>query len=385
MGTILKNGINYSGTSGGSGVSSYTELTEKPKINNVVLTGNKTTADLGITSPTKTSDLTNDSGFYSSSDTAETTIADGDYFPFYDVSASGRKKTLWSNIKSALGSVFQPKLTAGNNITIDANNNIYATMPVMGTFSKADLYSTTEKVIGCWTDGRPLYQKVVNFGTGANKTVKSVSHGVSNISTLVDLHFFGQMGSGSGSSGSLVAGMCDATYEYWSDSGAISAIAVYLMADKIYMDCKHDASIYTYKVVIKYTKTSDSTNSYNYASENDYSTSEKIIGTWITGATLYQKTITVTFPTTAALGTEASSDITLSSLGLSSMTRCVEMAGIIVLADGKNRAINQANMNGTTVIYACAIVDKPSGVIRLITDMPAVGGQTAYITLKYIK
>ena len=52
------------GEGGGSGGSSdYNDLSNKPKINNVVLAGNKTTSDLGINIPTKTSDLTNDSNF----------------------------------------------------------------------------------------------------------------------------------------------------------------------------------------------------------------------------------------------------------------------------------------------------------------------------------
>ena len=52
------------GEGGGSGGSSnYNELSNKPRINNVVLSGNKTTSDLGINIPTKTSDLTNDNGF----------------------------------------------------------------------------------------------------------------------------------------------------------------------------------------------------------------------------------------------------------------------------------------------------------------------------------
>lgn len=49
---------------GGGGSSDYQDLSNKPKINNVILTGNKTTAELGL--PTKTSDLTNDSGFITS-------------------------------------------------------------------------------------------------------------------------------------------------------------------------------------------------------------------------------------------------------------------------------------------------------------------------------
>lgn len=44
--------------------------------------------------------------YYSPSDTAETTIDDTDYFPFYDSSATAKRKTLWSNIKSVLNSVF---------------------------------------------------------------------------------------------------------------------------------------------------------------------------------------------------------------------------------------------------------------------------------------
>ncbi len=49
---------------GGSGGTTNDEaLNNKPEINNVELTGNKSLADLGINIPSKTSDLTNDSNF----------------------------------------------------------------------------------------------------------------------------------------------------------------------------------------------------------------------------------------------------------------------------------------------------------------------------------
>lgn len=49
MGVIYKNGISYSGGGTNSGgTSNYTELTNKPRINNVVLAGNKLTSDLNI-------------------------------------------------------------------------------------------------------------------------------------------------------------------------------------------------------------------------------------------------------------------------------------------------------------------------------------------------
>lgn len=50
--------------SGGGGTTDYTQLTNKPQINSVELSGNKSLEDLGI--PTKTSELTNDSGFLTS-------------------------------------------------------------------------------------------------------------------------------------------------------------------------------------------------------------------------------------------------------------------------------------------------------------------------------
>lgn len=48
----------------------YTDLENKPQINGVTLSGNKTSAQLGIIIPTKTSDLTNDADFVPASDLA---------------------------------------------------------------------------------------------------------------------------------------------------------------------------------------------------------------------------------------------------------------------------------------------------------------------------
>lgn len=48
---------------GSGGTTNYEALNNKPKINNVELTGNKSLADLGINIPTKTSELTNDANF----------------------------------------------------------------------------------------------------------------------------------------------------------------------------------------------------------------------------------------------------------------------------------------------------------------------------------
>ena len=47
-------------------------------------------------------------------------------------------------------------------------------------------YSTTEKIVGKWIDGKPLYQKTINFGSLPNNTTKDVAHGVSNMGIMVE-------------------------------------------------------------------------------------------------------------------------------------------------------------------------------------------------------
>lgn len=55
----LKSDGTWATVSGGGGTSDYTDLTNKPSINSVTLSGNKTSADLGIPSITvSTTDLT---------------------------------------------------------------------------------------------------------------------------------------------------------------------------------------------------------------------------------------------------------------------------------------------------------------------------------------
>jgi len=89
-------------------------------------------------------------------------------------------------------------------------------------FSKGDLYSTDEKMIGQWIDGKPLYQKTVTTG--------------------------GNVPSGA----TLIQRTTQTGYD-----------------------------------TILYTKTTDSPIA--IGSDTDYSTDEKIVGTWIDGKPLYQR------------------------------------------------------------------------------------------------
>lgn len=52
-------------------------------------------------------------------------------------------------------------------------------------------YSTSEKIIGTWIDGSPLYQKTIDFGALPNAAVKSIAHGISNIDKIVEISGIG--------------------------------------------------------------------------------------------------------------------------------------------------------------------------------------------------
>ena len=65
---------------------------------------------------------------YLTDDTAETTIDDADYFPFYDTSATGKRKTLFSSIVNKLKNTFATLVTgtftSGNLASLDSSGNI---------------------------------------------------------------------------------------------------------------------------------------------------------------------------------------------------------------------------------------------------------------------
>ena len=69
----------------------------------------------------------------------------------------------------------QDKLTAGTGIGITGTNiinNLNAN------------YSTDEQVIGKWTDGKPLYRKVVEIGSLPNNKAQTYNHNISNMDML---------------------------------------------------------------------------------------------------------------------------------------------------------------------------------------------------------
>lgn len=142
-------------------------------------------------------------------------------------------------------------------------------------FSKGDLYSTDEKMIGQWINGKPIYAKTIDFGNLPSGN-SSVAHNIADVDNIVSVT--GVAISSTNVSLQIPLYRDDANY-------------VGITADRtaVYFWTK-GYSNYSAKLTIVYTKTTDS--AISIGSDTDYSTEEKIVGTWIDGKPLYQKTFT---------------------------------------------------------------------------------------------
>lgn len=140
------------------------------------------------------------------------------------------------------------------------------------------LFSTDEKLIGQWIDGKPLYQKTVNFGTLPNNDEKSVLHNISGIDNIVDVFGIGK--SSSDWMPIIYPGVSTVSF----------GISMYVDNTKIYITTGANRSGYGAYVTIRYTKTTDSAMA--IGASNEYSTTEKIVGNWIDLKPIYQKIVT---------------------------------------------------------------------------------------------
>ena len=137
---------------------------------------------------------------FKTDDTTFTDLADGDYVPVYDSSASTKKRTLWSNIKSVLKTYFDTlyAFTAGTGIkitnkAISTDNMASEDMseivtPLPSVSVKRMKYSTEEQVVGEWIDGKPIYQKTIQSTLLATTAAGTETVTYINMNTPIDMY-----------------------------------------------------------------------------------------------------------------------------------------------------------------------------------------------------
>ena len=70
-----------------------------------------------------------------------------------------------------------------NNVLKDKNGIILN--PKIPRYENLKIYSTDEKMIGMWINGKKLYRKVVNFDYFGNNGQRTVSHNITNLDDIV--------------------------------------------------------------------------------------------------------------------------------------------------------------------------------------------------------
>ena len=151
--------------------------------------------------------------------------------------------------------------------------------------ASSDCYSTEEKEIGCWLDGKPLYKRTVVFNNPASDRVDHLSHGITNIDTIVRYEWAAY-----DSVGTVISGFEGTASNWWSSMFNISKNDVSYRIGSSWRMTK-------LIVTLCYTKTTDTVGSGSYTPASGkavhYSTDEQVIGTWINGKPLYRKTFYV--------------------------------------------------------------------------------------------
>ena len=109
-------------------------------------------------------------------------------------------------------------------------------------------YSTSEKVVGKWFDGKPLYQKTVSCGALPNASYTTTAHGIANIDSIV-----GIIGMAVRTSDHI-----SLTLPYASVVSAQDSVAINASRSNIRIDAGNDKHSFDNSyVTIQYTKTTD--------------------------------------------------------------------------------------------------------------------------------
>lgn len=231
-------------------------------------------------------------------------------------------------------------------------------------FSRSDLYSTDEKIIGSFTDGKPLYQKTVtgNTSSSAGWETHDLGIGANVIDKVVSLD--GVLYSTSGWHVGMGSGEANNELKF----------EVKPSTDKWEVYTGNIASHNNVPCVltIRYTKTTDS--AIKVGTGTDYSTEEQVIGTWIDGKPLYQKTFETTTPAN-------NTDTLIVELPSNCIARSFDG---YILQSGYNHI--PLNAYYSSAEFVCTYMQfNPDNGIRMKCENTQWRSSTAVITVRYTK
>lgn len=148
-------------------------------------------------------------------------------------------------------------------------------------------YSEEERVVGRWTDGKPIYEKTIIY---EGKLLANRYNPIGTINNVDDI--ISIVASSRNSTNTEFGRYTNATQNsnldilYTRENSAVVARTLVEWDNPLV------------KAIIRYTKSTDLPNSFkpsmlnikSIVPQHNYSTDEKIVGTWIDGKTIYEKT-----------------------------------------------------------------------------------------------
>lgn len=257
-----------------------------------------------------------------------------------------------------------------NNLVLLDGNKISGGI----TYLTPECYSTEEREVGCWADGKPLYQKTFIWNPTSTETTIGVSS--LNIDKLVKRQgTFTRNASGTIQQKDLEYRTEDASSNTYGIQCEIRSTNLF-----IHISAYTYSEITEVRITLQYTKTADTAGSGIWTPQGlpavHYSTSEQVIGTWIDGSTLYQKTV--------ELGAMPNATTKTVAHGISNVETIVSIDGY---AKNTNNGVcvklphvyNDATFAKSLMIYADAtnITLKDTENLSVYTE--------AYATLQYTK
>lgn len=254
-------------------------------------------------------------------------------------------------------------------------------------FSKGDMYSTDEKMIGQWIDGKPVYQKTFSgiFSSNSDETLVTADINL-NDNVLIEAKGF------------LTNDINGVKYLIGYSNTTYYNSGVLLLPGGVRIDTAgSQASVFRgqpYVITLQYTKTTDSPVAIGI--DTDYSTEEKIVGTWIDGKPIYQKTIQTTMPSTSSQNTIVEKIV---SIGASIDMVVDHRAMMSFIVNNKEESfmkidpINSLNtlseIDAKIMIFnnnksdVASVSQKNS--VYILNKTPNWNGFPLYITIQYIK
>lgn len=193
------------------------------------------------------------------------------------------------------------------------------------------LRSTDEREVGTWTDGKPLYEK------SYEGTISSTQQTIEDFgqTTITMVSGVGMVAKTTGSQ--MAIGMLPSATNWQS--------GLHVAANALKLFTTNEVNGGTYRITIRYTKDGDPAGSGRWTSQRvptvHYSTAEQVVGTWVDGSTIYEKTYELSSELQISNTTWTSTAITQTGIG--------KILGVEIFGESNYQGSGLANMSSNTI------------------------------------